>query len=87
MPGHSQCLPVERAAPVDARAYETGFDIGPDGRLLMMRLVDTEQFATHIVVDLVSELRERLRPRERIPLHQHTIEEVVLADEGSIEAR
>jgi eukaryotic-like serine/threonine-protein kinase len=46
----------------DARGYESGFGVSPDGkRLLMMPLIASEQSATqvHVVLNLLSELRQK----------------------------
>jgi Tol biopolymer transport system component len=48
----------------DARAYENGFAVSPDGqRLLLMPLISSEQSATrvNIVLNFLTELRQRVR--------------------------
>lgn len=38
-------------------------------------------------VEDIAVFRERIAPGDRIPLHQHTVDEVFFVDEGRIEAR
>jgi len=48
----------------DARAYENGFAVSPDGqRLLMMPLIASEQSATrvNVILNFLTELRQRVR--------------------------
>lgn len=47
----------------DARNYENTFHVAPDGRFLMMPLLDLEGAPTqiHVVLDFLAELRQRVR--------------------------
>lgn len=40
-----------------------------------------------VFVDGLTAFFERLAPGDRIPMHQHTVEEVLLVDEGKVEVR
>lgn len=63
-PQPDQTRPAAARALFDASQYENSYAVAPDGsRLLMMRLIDAEQNATHIhlVLDFLQELRARVR--------------------------
>lgn len=59
-------------------------DFRPDSELAMVLDPSDEEgpFCERLTV-----FYERIAPGDRIPLHQHTVEEVLFVDEGRIEAR
>lgn len=58
-------------------------DYRPDSELAIV--IDPSGSAGSFV-DGLTVFYERIAPGDRIPLHQHTVEEVLFVDEGSIEA-
>jgi quercetin dioxygenase-like cupin family protein len=59
-------------------------DYRPDSKLAL--IIDPAQSAEGFVQG-ITVFDERIAPGDRIPLHQHTIEEVVFVDEGHVEVR
>jgi uncharacterized protein len=59
-------------------------DYRPDSKLAL--IIDPAQSLEGFVQGLTV-FDERIAPGDRIPLHQHTIEEVVFVDEGHVEVR
>lgn len=59
-------------------------DYRPDSALAIV--IDPSTSAGDFV-DGLAVFYERIAPGDRIPLHQHTVEEVLFVDEGSVDAR
>ncbi|MGF1669669.1 MAG: cupin domain-containing protein [Balneolaceae bacterium] len=59
-------------------------DYRPDSKLAI--IIDPSNSEDHYVRELTV-FKEKIAPGDKIPLHQHTIAEVLFVDEGEIEVR